>query len=121
MISDLTTPAATTSEFPPVNMWSGSEEAVVTVELPGVDHQAVDISVAGKILTLKGSRPAEEMHEGESYHRRERWYGEFSRTIELPFAVESSKVNARFSKGILSITLPRAEAERPKKISVVTD
>jgi HSP20 family protein len=58
------------------------------------------------------------VEKGVAYHRRERWYGKFGKTIELPFTVEADKVEARFSKGVLSITLPRSEAEKPKKVKV---
>jgi HSP20 family protein len=93
---------------------------VVTTEIPGIDPGSIEISVAGSTLTVRGSREPESPGEGESYHRRERWYGKFSKTIELPFAIEKDRVDARFSKGILSITLPRSEAEKPKKVTVKT-
>lgn len=109
---------ASVSEFPAVNMWTHGNEAMLVTELPGIDTKDIDISVVGKALTLRGSRQAEGMRENESYHRRERWYGQFSRTLELPFTIESDKVKARFSKGVLYITLPRAEAEKPRKITV---
>ena len=105
-------------EFPAVNVWVSGDTALVTTEIPGVDTDALDISVVGKSLTLRGSRVAEELKEGDSYHRRERWHGQFTKTIELPFTVESGKVEAKFAKGILNIILPRAEAEKPRKISV---
>jgi HSP20 family protein len=105
-------------EFPAVNVWLAENSALVTTEIPGVDPQAIDISVVGKSLTLRGSRHPEELREGESYHRRERWYGQFTKTIDLPFNVQADKVAARFSRGVLSIELPRAEAEKPRKITV---
>jgi HSP20 family protein len=105
-------------EFPAVNLWVAENSAFLTTEIPGVDPQAIDISVVGKTLTLRGSRQPEEIREGASYHRRERWYGQFTKTVDLPFNVQADKVNARFSKGILSIELPRADAEKPKKITV---
>jgi HSP20 family protein len=86
--------------------------------LPGIDPNAIDISVVGKTLTLRGSRKPEEFKENESYHRRERWHGQFTKTIELPFDIDSGKVDAQYRKGILRITLPRAEADKPRKISV---
>jgi HSP20 family protein len=115
-LSRWTAPSAV--EFPAVNVWVSADTALVTTEIPGVDPNALDISVVGKSLTLRGSRVADELKQGESYHRRERWYGQFTKTIELPFTVESGKVEAKFAKGILNITLPRAEAEKPRKISV---
>ena len=107
-----------TIEFPAVNVWGSGDTALVTSEIPGLDPDALDISVVGKSLTLRGSRFAEELKEGESYHRRERWHGQFTKAVELPFTVEAGKVEAKFAKGILNITLPRAEAEKPRKISV---
>ncbi len=118
-LSRLTTRGAV--EFPAVNLWLNGDEAVVTTELPGIDPGSIDISVIGKSLTLRGSRQPEEAKEGESYHRRERWYGKFSKTIELPFNVDTDKVSAKYSKGVLSLHLPRAEAEKPKKISIKSD
>jgi len=107
-----------TIEFPAVNVWVAGDTAVVTTELPGIDPSAIDISVVGKTLTLRGSRKPEEFKENESYHRRERWHGQFTKTIELPFDIDSGKVDAQYRKGILRITLPRAEADKPRKISV---
>jgi len=105
-------------EFPAVNIWVSENSAFLTTEIPGVDPRAIDISVAGTTLTLRGSRQPEDIQEGESYHRRERWHGQFTKTVNLPFNVQADMVNARFSKGILSIELPRADVEKPKKIDV---
>jgi HSP20 family protein len=105
-------------EFPAVNVWVAENNAVITSELPGVEPEDIDISVAGKTLTIRGSRKSEELKEGESFHRRERWHGQFTKTLEMPFSIESGKVEAKFVKGILNISLPRAEAEKPRKISV---
>lgn len=112
--------SAPSADFPAVNVWVSGEEAILTTELPGVDPKSIDISVAGKTLTIRGSRAPEELQEGDSYHRRERWYGQFTKTIEMPFSIEANKVDAKFSMGILGITAPRAEAEKPKKIAVKT-
>lgn len=111
----------TTGEFPAVNLWVSPDDTVVTTEIPGVDPKDVDISVSGKSLTLRGSRRAEKIEENESYHRKERWSGQFSKTIELPFNIEVDKVNARFSKGVLYIALPKAEAEKPRKIEIKSE
>ena len=110
-----------TVEFPATNVWVSEDNALVTAEIPGIDPSALEISVINDSLTLRGSRKAEDLKEGESYHRRERWSGQFTKTLELPFAVESGKVEARFAKGVLSVSLPRAEAEKPRKISVKSE
>ena len=110
-----------TVEFPATNVWVSEDKAVVTTEVPGIDPDTLEISVMGDSLTLRGSRQAEELKEEESYHRRERWSGQFTKTLKLPFGVESAKVEARFAKGVLYISLPRAEAEKPRKISVKSE
>jgi len=105
-------------DFPAANMWIATDNAVVTTEVPGIEPNNIDISVSGKTVTLRGARKTDELKEGGAYHRRERRHGQFSRTVELPFNIEADKVHARFSKGILSIVLPRAEAEKPRKIEI---
>jgi HSP20 family protein len=105
-------------DFPPLNIWSSQDGAVVTAEIPGMSPDDIDISVVNQTLTLRGARGPEELSEEEKYHRRERGFGEFTRTIELPFKVNSDGVEAKFCKGILTVTLPRAEADKPRKISV---
>ncbi len=102
-------------------MWVSENNAVVTTEVPGIDPNALEISVVKDSLTLRGSRQDEELKEGESYHRRERWSGQFTKTLELPFPVDAGKVEARFAKGVLFISLPRAEADKPRKIVVKSE
>lgn len=113
--------APPTSEFPGVNVWADGDTMIVTSELPGIDPKDVDISVVGKSVTLRGTRAAADSCEGDCYHRRERWNGSFSRSIELPFMIDQSRVEARFSKGVLQLTLPRAEADKPRKIAIKTE
>jgi HSP20 family protein len=108
-------------EAPSVNAWVGEADVIVAAELPGVDPGKVDISVVGDTLTISGSREAEKLKEGENYHRQERDFGRFSRTIQLPFHVEAGKVEAKYARGILKITLPRAEADKPRKIAVTAE
>jgi len=105
-------------DFPAVNVWRGENGAIVTAELPGIDPAKLDISVVGDSLTLTGIRELEPLKEGESYHRQERTYGRFARTLQLPFQMDAAKVEAKYEKGTLQITLPRVEAEKPKKISI---
>ena len=109
---------ATPPSFPAMNVWTGDDTAVITAEVPGVSADEIDISVVGETLTLSGERKPEEHEGGVRYHRRERGCGRFSRSIELPFRVDAEKVEAAYDKGILRITLPRAEADKPRKIAV---
>lgn len=106
------------NEFPAVNVWLGKDDVTVTAELPGMDPESIDISVAADTLTLGGSREKESLKEGENYHRQERNYSNFTRTLQLPYQVNAGKVSAKYEKGILRITLPRSEETKPKKISI---
>ena len=108
----------TPASFPAMNVWTNEEGVVVTAELPGVETEDIDISVVGDMLTLSGSRQPDELKEGDRYHRRERGAGQFTRTFQLPFRVEADEVKALFDKGVLHISLPRAEVDKPKKIAV---
>jgi len=106
--------------FPAMNIWTNDEGAIVSAEIPGINVDDLDISVVGETLTLNGSRQLEQMDENSRYHRQERGYGNFTRSIELPFQVEGDKVEATYKNGVLKISLPRAAADKPKKIAVKT-
>lgn len=104
--------------FPPLNIHSGDDDVIITSEIPGIDPADVDLSVTGDTLTIKGTRKPLEVKEGETWHRRERGSGDFFRTVQLPYNVEAGKVQAEYVNGVLKIVLPRAEADKPRKISV---
>jgi HSP20 family protein len=100
-----------------VNLWETEGELQAEVELPGVKQDDLDILVVGGELTIKGQRgPAP--NSSQAFHRRERTSGSFQRTIRLPVDVDSSKVEATLSDGILQVKLPKAEAAKPRKIPV---
>jgi HSP20 family protein len=101
-----------------MNVWTNEDGGVVTAELPGVDAEEIDISVEDGTLTLRGTLKPGELEEGETYHRRERGTGAFSRTVQLPFQVDNDQVEATFEKGVLSISLPRAEEDKPTKVAI---
>ncbi len=104
--------------FPAMNVWTNEDSAIATAELPGVKIEDIEVSVENDTLTLRGSRQPEELAEGATYHRRERRCGAFTRSFRLPFRVEGEKVEATFENGVLRIYLPRAEADRPRKIAI---
>ncbi len=110
--------SAAAREFPPVNIWLGENSVVVTAELPGMKREDVNISLQDEVLTLEGKREPQVQHQDVKWHRRERAYGTFARTIQLPFRVDPEKVQARYSNGVLEIELERLEADRPKKIQI---
>lgn len=109
------------TEFPAMNVWLGADDAIVTAELPGIDPNDIDISVAGDLLKISGRRAGEKLEEGERCYQQERSMGAFARSVQLPFQVDASRVEAKYEKGILQVVLPRSEADKPKKISVKKD
>jgi HSP20 family protein len=86
--------------------------------MPGVDLEDIDLRVEGDMLTISGERKAGELPEGARQIRRERSFGKFSRTFQLPHAVDPDKVEARFKNGVLIVIMPRAEEDKPKKILI---
>jgi HSP20 family protein len=105
------------TSYPAMNLWVDDNSAIATAELPGMLLDQIDISVEDDTLTLRGSRQPDSV-EGVTYHRRERRHGSFVRTSKMPFRVDVEKVDATFKNGVLRIILPRAEADKPKKIAV---
>ncbi|HHO77319.1 MAG TPA: Hsp20/alpha crystallin family protein [Deltaproteobacteria bacterium] len=107
-------------KFPPINVFSSEDDVVITSEIPGIDPADIDLTVIGDALTIKGNRKPQELAEGQTWHRRERGTGSFYRSVTLPFNVDGTKVEADYVKGVLKVTLPRAEADKPKKITIKT-
>ena len=106
--------------YPPLNVWSSQEGLVVDAEMPGVDPQDVEISVVGDELSLRGKVNAQEPAAGETILRRERPAGEFQRTLQLPFRAHAAAVKATSKNGILRVSIPRSEEEKPRKIAIET-
>jgi HSP20 family protein len=92
---------------------------LVEAELPGVKDEDLEISVTGNELLLKGRRPDIE-EKNVAFHRRERSAGDFERVLRLPAEIDAQKVEASLADGVLLLTLPKAEAAKPKKITVKT-
>ncbi len=105
-------------DHPAVNIWEKDQTAVVTAELPGIDPEKLDVSVSGDTLTIAGVSDREAFTEGQTYVRQERGAGNFKRNIQVPFQVDAQAVEARYEKGILTVTLPRVKEDLPKKIKI---
>jgi len=106
-----------TPDYPLMNVWSSPDGIVIDAELPGVDPKDVEISVLGDALTLSGKVNTTDK-ESQTYHRRERPSGEFKRSLQLPFRANSAGVKANYRNGILRLTVPRSEEEKPRKIAI---
>ncbi len=101
-----------------VDMFETSDHLVVKASVPGVKPENLDITVQGDTLTIKGEMQEEQQNQQGRYHFRERRVGAFSRTITLPYPIQNDKVEAAFENGVLTLTLPKAEAVRPRTIKV---
>ena len=102
----------------PVDLYETDDSVVARAALPGVNPEDVDVSVSGDLLTIKGESKHEEKEERERFLRRELSYGAFSRTLPLPTSVDPEKATADYEEGVLTVTLPKAEEGRTRKIEV---
>lgn len=111
-------PARASHSFPPLNMWEDNDHLYVEAELPGFELDDLEIYVTGgNQLSIAGERKQPEHKEG-AWHRQERGFGTFRRSLELPGDVDSDKVSATFKHGILTLTMPKSEEVKPRRIQV---
>jgi HSP20 family protein len=103
---------------PSLDVAETDNAVIVKAEVPGVDPKEVDISLSGDVLTIKGEKKEEKEEKGKSYHRIERSYGSFARSVLLPAAIDAEKVEAKYDKGLLEITMPKKPEARVKTIKV---
>ncbi len=101
---------------PSVDISETDQDIIVQAEIPGVNPKDLDISLNGRLLTIKGEKKSEHEEKRENFHKIERKYGAFSRTLELPADVDPDKVEAVYKDGVLKIKLPKIESG--KKIEV---
>jgi HSP20 family protein len=113
--------AATEAVWSPlVDVHETKEGFQLQVELPGVKQEDIQVSIVGDTLTLKGERKRETEVKEDNYHRIERSYGTFQRSIVLPSVVDPNRVKATYRDGVLQIQLPKKEEAKPKEIKVET-
>jgi HSP20 family protein len=104
--------------FPPVNIFDTGDGVAVIAEIPGIDPKAISVSGQGHTMTIHGERRRETSTEATGYHRRERSFGEFSRSIQLPEQLDIEKAVASYEAGILTVKIPKAETAKPRQIAV---
>jgi len=100
--------------MPDIDETEDDKAFYVSIELPGMDEKDVDITLSGRLLTIRGEKKEDDKQEGKDYYRRERKFGSFRRTLELPGEVDETKIEASFRKGILKVELPRTEEAKNK-------
>jgi HSP20 family protein len=126
LFSDLFSPLAITGK--PASMQEGlslkvdiyekDDIVVINAELPGIAKEDISVDIKGKLVTLGGERKSDEEINEENCYRRERRYGKFERTFNLPFEVSSETVKASYDNGILKLEIPKPEEQVVKKITI---
>jgi len=104
----------------PVEVSETDEALEVKASLPGVKPEDVEVTIANDVLTVKATHEEKTEEKKRDYYRRELRYGSFHRSLSLPVSVDADKAVAKFENGLLHLTLPKAEAIRPKQIKVAT-
>ena len=104
--------------YPPVNLFNGEDDILVECEVPGMKKDQIDLSITGETLVIMGTKQPSTEDENVRYHRSERGSGDFKRTVVLPDKVDAEKISAKLENGILTITLPKSEAAKPRQIAI---
>ena len=105
---------------PALDVYEDKDNLIVKAELPGMKKEEIEISLQDGVLTLSGERKENAKHEGAELHRSERFVGRFQRTLTLHAEVQVDQVKATYQDGILTVTLPKHEAAKPKQIQIKT-
>lgn len=105
---------------PAVDVVEKDNEYEITAEMPGIDEKNIDVKLANRTLTIRGEKQEDKEEKGKDYHLSERRYGSFQRSFALPEGVDVNGIEASFTKGVLTVRLPKSEDARKaeKKISV---
>jgi HSP20 family protein len=103
---------------PAVDIVENDDDIVVKAEIPGMEQKDLDVNLSGDVLTIKGEKKAEHEEKGDNFHRIERSYGSFSRSIALPCEVQEDKVEATYKHGVLSLKLPKTETCKKKSVKI---
>ena len=104
--------------LPALDVQEDKDNFTVRTELPGLKREDIEVSLHDGTLSISGERKAEVKQEGVEVHRQERYYGKFQRALTLPTPVAADKITAQYKDGVLTVTLPKVEEAKPKKIDV---
>ena len=118
-LTGVTTDGSMAGVFPPMNVSEDRDHYYVRALVPGIDAAQLNVSVVHQTIVVSGTRQSPE-EEGVSYHRKERAEGAFSRSVTLPAAFDGTRVEAKYVDGILTLTLPKPEAAKPRRVTVQT-
>jgi HSP20 family protein len=114
----LTEPQANRPWAPSVDIFETENELVLKADLPDVELKDIDVRVENQTLTVSGERKFEKNDSGKGYHRLERSYGRFTRSFAVPSAFDTENISADYKNGVLSVSLPKKEAAKPRQIKI---
>jgi HSP20 family protein len=103
---------------PAVDIYETENELYLKADLPGVDQQDIDVRVENQTLTVTGQRSFDKTENNQGYHRIERNYGSFSRSFAVPNTFDTEKIAAHYQNGVLTVSLPKKEAAKPRQVKV---
>jgi HSP20 family protein len=103
---------------PPMDLVETEDSLVLRADLPGLDREDIEIELKDGVLTVSGERKAQHEEKGEGYHRVERSFGRFARSLELPKGVDAENVGASFERGVLEVRIPKPEERKPTRIEI---
>ena len=103
---------------PAMDLLETDEQFVLRADLPGIDESDVKIELEDNVLTVSGERKSERESDGEGFHRVERQFGSFSRSLTLPRGVDPEAVSAAFDRGVLEVRIPKPEQRKPRRIEI---
>ena len=103
---------------PAADIFETENDLVLEADLPGIDPKQIDVRVENNVLTIRGERAFAPKTDRENFHRVERSYGTFTRSFSLSTAVDSEKIRAAYKNGVLTITLPKAQQAKPRRIEI---
>lgn len=109
---------ATSRWAPAVDIKEEAERFVISADVPGVDRDDIEVTMADGVIVIKGERKLESQEEEKGYRRIERSYGTFYRRFSLPESADAEKISATCNEGVLEIVIPKREAIKPKRITV---
>jgi HSP20 family protein len=107
--------------MPSLDVYEEKDTVVIKAELPGMKKEDIEVHLTGETLTIKGEKRQEEEVKEDDYYRRERSYGSFLRSVDLPCEVKSGDIKASFKDGVLDIRLPKTEEAKKKAVAVKID
>ena len=106
---------------PSLDVFEEKDDIVVKADLPGLNKEEIEVTVTGDVVTIKGEKKKEEEVKEKDYYRRERSYGSFVRSVELPCEVKSEQIKANFKDGVLEVRMPKTEEAKKKSVSIRID